>query len=245
MEHEPQAYYAVCVMDAAPWSSLQLDVTWDYRRKGRLLLAGAWLLEGRRTPPGKSFQVPAAAAEFAYVFAKGLAKSKGASPVLERLAELWLEDPAGCRKALQSHFSVPVADFAFPTSTIIAALDPENRCFSRWRTRQWGFSQISWLLKRLRAPYGITLALAPTVDPEQVGAALLAAFRKVQVVTNAPGFFRRRLYEFRSGLTIGGPSLRGAAGVIDLTAEPTAEASVGAALRHLHKRCRIRHRLSP
>jgi hypothetical protein len=248
MEHEPDALYCVCYRNEPPWHALKLDVAWDYRRKGRLLLNGAFLLEGRRRPSGKSFWVPAPAAEFAYVLAKGLAKSKGADPVIRRLAELWEEDPAGCLEVLRCKFGMTKGEHSacsFPESLVAAALVPGNRRFSRWRARRWGFLQMAWLMRRLRSPYGLTIAVHPNVDAAKVAEALLSAFRGSQVVSADPGFWRRRLFEYRSGLIVGGETLLGRPWVIDMTSKVTIDACVAAVLRHLHRRCEIQEHLNP
>jgi hypothetical protein len=238
MEHEPDALYCVCLMAGPPWAAVKLDVAWDYRRKGRLLLPGCGLLAGRRVPSGKSFHVPAAAAEFAYVLAKGLAKSKGAGPVIQRLTTLWQEDAAGCAAALQRHFGVSAADPAagFPAAVVAAILRPDNRDFDRWRSRRWGFSQLRWLARRLRRPYGLTVAVGRAVDPARVGEILLAAFRRFQVLGADPGFWRRRVIEYRSSLLVGGPPLAGKPGVLDLSGECSVDACVAAVLAHLRRR---------
>jgi hypothetical protein len=226
-------------MTKPPWRALKLDVSWDYRRKGRLLLDGRMLLDGRRQPLGKSFHVPSAAAEFSYVLAKGLAKSKGGAPVIQRLEELWHEDPDGCANALRRYFRFVAAHLteSFPHEMLMEALEPGNPHFEAWRSRKWGISQLAWLFRRLRRPYGATFAINHNLVAADVAEILLPAFRSHQKIAENACFWQRRVYEYRSGIVVGSETLRRRSGVIDLTEATTTDACVSAALRHLHSRC--------
>ena len=245
MEHEPQSYYCVCFMSAAPWHSLKLDVSWNYCRKGRTLLPGSFLSEHRLRPHHKSFHVSSPSAEFSYALAKGIAKSKGSEPVRQRLEELWSQAPENCGLALQRFFRMhlPSLTAAFPSEMIDAALEPGNTTFEKWRARRWGFAQALWLIRRLRRPYGLSVSLAEPLDPEAYATILLAGFRRDEFGFEKTGFVHRLIREYRGTLLV----FRSAgkqtviSRMLDLSKTSSSEDAVRFTLEHLS--ARIRHLL--
>jgi hypothetical protein len=242
MEHEPQSYYCVCFMSAAPWHSLKLDVAWDYHRKGRKLLSGSFLLESRHKPDHKSFHVPSPSAEFSYTLAKGLAKSKGPEQVRKRLEELWSQTPGDCQLALNRYFEIhpPSPSGAFPSAIIEAALEPENPAFKKWRVRRWGFAQALWLVRRLRRPYGLSVSLADGLNPDAFATILVAAFRRYEVIGGKTGFLHSLAREYRSTLLIfkDGGKHPGRLRLLDLGKTKSNEDAVRITLEHLSARIR-------
>jgi hypothetical protein len=242
LEHESNALYCVCFMSQSPWSTIKLDVAWDYSRKGTRLLSGEFLLAKRRKPQSKAFFAPSSQAEFAYVLAKGLAKAKGEAPVIGRLKVLWQEDPNGCGKVLAEHFGISSPDPTkdFPTEMISEVLAPTNAAFNRWRSRRWGASQIGWLYRRLRKPNGLTISVGKTIDKALLGETLLPAFRRFQILDSSGGLsvLRRREREYRSSLLIGTSENLSPAqsSVLDLRHEDSPDACVLAVLKYLQKR---------
>lgn len=242
MEHEPGAFYCVCFMTTAPWDALKLDAAWDYRRKGRMLLPGDFLLCNRFVPEGKSFHTPSPKAEFAYVLAKGLAKAKGPAPVIGRLEELWNQDCDGCAGVLAEFFGMEVSSSGrnFPDKQIVSALHPGAPGFDRWRARRWGWQQFRWLLRRLRRPYGLTIATNPHIDRKRLAEILLPGFRRYREFRSGevPNRWQRLKMIYRSGLVLlaAGPAVRMASDIVDLRAEESLDTCVAVALRHMSRR---------
>ena len=84
LEHEVGAVSCICIQKTAPFDSVSLDVTWDYRRKGMLLIENKVLVKDAWQPPGKGFSVPSPQVEFLYRLLKTAAKNKeiATSPIL-------------------------------------------------------------------------------------------------------------------------------------------------------------------
>lgn len=163
IEHEPSAFYMVCIQAEAPFQAMALDVTWDYRRLGHLLVPSEVLMSGRRMPEGKSFHVPTPGAEFCYILAKSAAKRKHFKEVKERLEELLRENPQDCLNKAGRVFNYPLP----PTgdeAVLIGDLEEWFRsatCFSRVRAgHHYGWKEILMYLRRMLQPTGVWLAFS-------------------------------------------------------------------------------------
>ena len=76
LEHEVGAVSCICIQKTTPFDSVSLDVTWDYRRKGMLLINNEVLVKNAWQPPEKGFSVPSPQVEFLYRIIKTAAKNK-------------------------------------------------------------------------------------------------------------------------------------------------------------------------
>jgi hypothetical protein len=165
IEHEPGAFFCVCQQATAPFEALQLDVTWNYRRKGHPLVPAELLFENHRAVPGKCFRVPSPGSEFTYLLAKAAAKGKDFGKVRRRLAELLTEDTEGCHAiASQAFGGTPEAGASimdwqtwFGTATAFEQVR---------RGRRFGPEEWKLYLRRILHPtgYKLTLGISPS-DP--------------------------------------------------------------------------------
>ncbi|MBP6850013.1 MAG: hypothetical protein KA164_00335 [Rhodoferax sp.] len=80
---------------------MELDVSFDYRRRGRLWMRSADLLRNRRQHP-RGFWVPGAADAFQYYLIKKLDKGNIDARQAACLAGLVAEDPGGCARVAES-----------------------------------------------------------------------------------------------------------------------------------------------
>lgn len=80
---------------------MELDVSFDYRRRGRLWMRSADLLRNRRQHP-RGFWVPGAADAFQYYLIKKLDKGNIDARQANCLAGLVGEDPDGCARVAES-----------------------------------------------------------------------------------------------------------------------------------------------
>ena len=162
IEHEPRALYMVCIQAEAPFESMALDVIWDYRRLGHVLVPSKILMNGRRQPENKSFHVPAPGAEFCYILAKSAAKGKRFREVRGRLDELLQEDKQDCLIKAGQVFENP-----FPLtgdeSSIIEDLGvwfESAECFRQVRAgHRYGWDEILMYWQRIFHPTGVWLQL--------------------------------------------------------------------------------------
>jgi hypothetical protein len=186
IEHEPSAFYCVCMQAQPPYAHLELDVTWQYRRLGHLLVPSEILFDGRRKTSNKSFMVPAAGAEFCYLLAKAAAKGKAFAEIRGSVDALLSQDAEGCYQAAIRTFGVVPAESGSgaPDKTF----DWENwfetaSCFSGVRSgRRLGLGEITLYLRRILQPTGFRLPLGGSEhqpDVAVVAATLAPVFRKV------------------------------------------------------------------
>ncbi|WP_019504093.1 hypothetical protein [Pleurocapsa sp. PCC 7319] len=102
LQHETTAFsYILCREYEGNPALIQLDVSKDYRRNGRVFFQGKDFLSQNR--PYKFFSVPKAELEFAYYLVKKLAKGAMDESQAQRLSELYQEQPDKCDLQLK-HF---------------------------------------------------------------------------------------------------------------------------------------------
>ncbi len=188
IEHEPDAYFCVCVQRTAPYSHLQLDVTWSYSRLGHHLVGADLLFENKRDIPGKSFHVTSPGTEFTYLLAKAAAKGKNFSDIREDLNELLREDAAGCHRSASRAFG------AVPDST-----SSECETLSAWsewfdgapffkavrKGRKFRIPELLLYLRRILHPTGFMIPTGRTVNDEgisRIADVLAPAFRHTNVL---------------------------------------------------------------
>ena len=160
IEHEPNAFFCTCVRYGGNFEILALDVTWDYRRLGHLLIPMNLLQKDSRSISGKSFQVPSPGVEAAYILAKAAAKNKAFDEIRERIVELARLD--------EDNFAAKLSE-AFPDLPLTKNGDFElietietwfGRAVAFQKVRKghrYGISEIKLYLKRILHPTGIWL----------------------------------------------------------------------------------------
>ena len=197
IEHEPEAFFCVCVQSGPPFASLQLDVCWSYRRLGHSLIDSSILFDGSRRIPGKSFMAPSAGAEFAYILAKAAAKGKSFAEVRSRLVELWEENADECHATAQRAFGeVPPRDSADQIDPLVIweTWFSDAPCFRAVRKgRRWGTREIALYLRRILQPTGYFLSINGTLDGEsrqRIEEALMPAFR-ARLLVDSTGWLAR------------------------------------------------------
>lgn len=160
IEHEPKAFFCVCIQMGGDYRKLALDVTWTYRRLGYKLLPSEILLKDIFRPVGKSFHVASAEAEAAYVIAKAAAKGKSFGEIRERLGELFLKSPEKCAVVLKDTFSFE------PTATN-CLLEETEKWFSNApsfrairKRRKLRTGELILYLRRILHPTGTWLILS-------------------------------------------------------------------------------------
>lgn len=163
IEHEPSAYFCVCMQDGGNFEQIALDVTWDYRRLGHFLVSSEILQKNARQVDGKSFKVPAPGAEAAYILAKAAAKNKDYQDVEPRLQELYREGSRSfvgvLEKALgfQSQHEDSEAEFL----SDLKAWYSDATIFKSVRSgKRYGLSEIQLYLRRCRQPTGLWLGFS-------------------------------------------------------------------------------------
>lgn len=184
IEHEPGAYYCVCMQAAPPYSHLELDVAWNYRRSGHVLVASEVLLGGRRRAKGKSFMIPSAGGELCYLFAKAAAKGKDFVEIRDRVAELLDEDSVGCRSAVVKAFGdgLLTSDRSTETLEYWASWFAVAPCFRAVRAgRRFGLAEMFLYLRRIFHPTGFRVTVRQSAD---------SAEAQLVVETFAPAFRR-------------------------------------------------------
>jgi hypothetical protein len=186
IEHEPDAFFCTCVQRGGDFKTLALDVTWDYRRLGHLLIPSALLQTHSRVIPGKSFQIPSPGAEAAYILAKAAAKGKDFTAIKPRLIELADEDPEEFAAKLRQAFPDYPAPAARGTGGIgdIEKWFPQAPSFRAVRGgHRYGIPEIGLYLRRILHPTGLWLAFQETPQNAEFMAnavrPLLPLFRRV------------------------------------------------------------------
>lgn len=158
LQHELCASSTILLNPQRPAEKLMLDVTTHYVRNRSRFIDAARLLANRRRY--KNFFVPAPAAEFAYLWAKTLAKGKPPAAQIPRLRELHAEDPGGCAAAFIELCGAaaggPADWFARADSDwakLSAATARRRRYSSREYWQDWMRSG-----RRILSPTGFTIA---------------------------------------------------------------------------------------
>jgi hypothetical protein len=186
IEHEPGAYYCLCMQVKGPFAWLALDVTWDYGRCGHVLVRSEFLVSDRRRVAGKSFAVPSVGGEFCYLLAKAAAKGKDFSQIRGRLAELLAEDLDGCCRAVEKALrcAIPAGCGDAKHLTAVGGWFAQAPCFRAVRGgRRWGAATVGLGLRRILQPTGFWLALS-TADRsnqecEDIIRTLTPVFRRI------------------------------------------------------------------
>lgn len=187
IEHEPNAYFCVCIQQTEPYFHLQLDVAWDYRRLGHHLVAADLLFENKRDIPGKSFQVPSAGAEFTYLLAKAAAKGKDFGDIKVRLTELLHEDREGCHRSVSRAFGEAPAVTGIGDDPMLfwAAWFDKAPCFRAVRRgRKLGFREFMLYVRRTLHPTGFLLPMENMENDEstlRIAGILAPAFRHTKI----------------------------------------------------------------
>ena len=185
IEHEPGAFFCVCMQRGFPFSYVELDVTWNYRRIGHRLLDSAFLFSESRRIPGKTFETTSAGVEFTYLLAKAAAKGNDLAKIRGRLAELLEEEPEGCRQCVIRAFSDAPPPAGGECLSAWSSWFANAPCFKAVRSgRKLGLGEILLYLRRMLNPTGFFISTRgnPTDEPVlRLSKALAPAFRHAEV----------------------------------------------------------------
>jgi hypothetical protein len=185
LEHEVHSLCCICFQKEAPFASVSLDVTWDYRRKGIDLISNAVLIDGAWKPPGKAFCVPAPKVEFLYRLVKAAAKAKSLDnqdELVGSLFEIFQSDAEGVNELLGSHAGVRI-EGQDERKSFLAKIHEVlgTTYFSKIRSgRAYGFGEISRRIRRVLQPTGLLVGCEAEFSPdtrEKVFEILREAFR--------------------------------------------------------------------
>lgn len=209
IEHESTAHYFVLATDGlgAPWEFLQVDVSSDYRRDGRVFYRGEEILASRRLHRG--FWVPSPAIEFGYYVVKKIAKRSLTEEHGRRLTELYNQDPTGCDREIARFWrgrSVRLIGGAAASGNwdAVRELLPSLRRELLWprTTRELRSSVQYWVaevlrrFRRWRVPTGLHVVLlgadgaGKSTTVAALGNALAPAFRRIASKHLAPALFQ-------------------------------------------------------
>lgn len=189
IEHEPGAYFCVCMQCGGEFQSILLDVTSGYRRIGHRLIDAATLVNGRWKPAGKSFHVPTAGAELRYILAKGAAKKKPFAEIEQRVVELLDADREGCREALQNacQYTRGWQDEDFTLATISKWYETEPMFLAVRQGRTFGWAEWMLYLRRILRPTGVCVCVTGETRHEilaELAERLRPGFRRVHCVAS-------------------------------------------------------------
>jgi hypothetical protein len=210
IEHESRAYYCVCMQCVPPYESLALDVTWEYRRLGHLLVPGTVLTRNVRSVPGKSFRVVSVGVEFCYILAKAAAKAKKFDDVRLRIGELLSEDADQCSRTAEEVFACDVPG----QGRISNSLEQWEKwfsnaiCFRKVRAgRRFGSKEVCLYVRRMRYPTGFRIRRKEGIDAREVReltGIFSPLFRRIRVGCPSGAFdiYRNYLDVVRSTLLI-------------------------------------------
>jgi hypothetical protein len=211
IEHEPGAYYCVCIQYGGGFQQLDLDVTDDYQRIGHHLISSHELLRNKRCVPEKSFNVPSPGAELCYIVAKAAAKKKDYSEVCQRAHELVYEDLKSCRNTCARIFKIELQ--SIPNSeegmlTWLADWFPDAKYFQSLRKgRRIGFSGLLMYLRRIIRPTGLWLSIRSDINSSicnELSNLLAPLYRRVCCVetSSLPNWLARCKLVIRTSLII-------------------------------------------
>ncbi len=220
IEHESDALYAICFQRGSQQSSIVLDVTWDYRRKGEVLIDNRTLFQGRWNPIGKPFYSAAKEVEFLYDLVKSASKGKPINEMRERLKPLFEESPDRCRKSLETWLNRKSGvahqleeacwsdiEKIYKSSPTVVRLSHSRRIRMR---------EIKLYLRRVMEPTGLIVSYPPEVSLEslkQIAEILKDAFRWIKIESRGVPLIRRWIRRWRSTLLLVPEESRG---VVDL-----------------------------
>jgi thymidylate kinase len=103
LQHETTAFsYTLYRKNSSKPSLIQLDVSTDYRRNGRIFFRGEEFFQTDRS--FKFFKVPEIELEFAYYLVKKVAKGELSAAQSQRLSELYNLAPAQCQVQMMRFF---------------------------------------------------------------------------------------------------------------------------------------------
>jgi len=154
IEHEPEAYFCLCVQAGGGFQTVALDVTWQYSRLGHKLVDAECLFKERYMPEGKFFYVASCGSELCYILAKAAAKNKKYSEIESRVNYLIEQDPEACLKALKHEFKADIK------SNEIASWYETASCFKGVRRgHRYGVNEIMLYLRRIFQPTGFWISL--------------------------------------------------------------------------------------
>jgi hypothetical protein len=176
-----------------PSQFIQLDACSHYAQRGCLLLRDTELLSGRRRY--RSFNVPAPAAEFAYLLTNALTKAKPLEPYLPRMRSLSEADRAGANRFFKKLVGDPSGDldewFKRPAAEWDRVLRP--RLLARTR---FGAADLvregARAVQRVLRPVGLHVVV---LGPDGAGKSAL-----ISSLAWFPGFRRSNQFRFRLGL---------------------------------------------
>lgn len=246
LEHEVNSLCCICFQQEAPFESVSLDVTWDYRRKGIDLISNSVLVEGAWKPPGKEFHVPAPKVEFLYRLIKAAAKSKvlkDQEDLVDSLYEIHREDSEGVDLLLKRHSGETIGaqkdrqSFLKRVNEVLA-----GKYFSAIESgRAYGFKEIARRIRRGVQPTGMLVGYQGKVSQEvrdETFEILREAFRTFEVEEKDGGLLedwmarRRSVIMLREKCANGGEDL--------LVTETCAYEIVSHVLLHLAERLKGR-----
>tara|TARA_B110000438_G_scaffold291622_1_gene328810 strand:- start:708 stop:1697 length:990 start_codon:yes stop_codon:yes gene_type:complete len=168
IEHEPSAFFCVCMQNGGEFEQIALDVTWDYRRRGHFLVSSETLQKEAREVGGKSFKVTSPGAEAAYILAKAAAKNKGYHEIESRLKELCHEDSSNFAESLKQAFGFQ-PKIEESEAGLLGELKewyPDAAAFKPVRSgKRYGLSEIQLYLRRCRQPTGLWLGFSTGDSP--------------------------------------------------------------------------------
>lgn len=203
LQHESTAHYYVF----SAWNGLKpvfirFDVSTDFRMDGRVFFSGEEFLQ--RLVPYKGFMVPPADLEFAYYMIKKITKVKLEDRHVQRLGELWRQDPEGCSKQVARFFDKPTLELfaqAVERGNWSAVEDRLNQLreellhktarLNPWLVAQYWLADTWRKLRRVLNPTGLVVAV---LGADGSGKSTL--LKQVQADL-APAFRRFRRYHLR------------------------------------------------
>ncbi|MDA7621896.1 hypothetical protein N8646_00390 [bacterium] len=209
IEHERDALYAVCYQKGGDLSSVVLDVTWDYRRKGETFIDNSIIFEECWKPETKNFYVPAPEVEFLYDFVKSASKGRSLQEMKERLEPLFQSARNSCSKLLGEWVEV-------------SSGGSEKKTLSRWEevervyesspavtrlqsARKFGMNELKLYKRRVWEPTGLIVSYPSGLRKEsldQITGFLKDAFRWIKIAPEGASWLKRWIIKRKSTLLL-------------------------------------------
>lgn len=163
LEHEVGAVSCICIQKSAPFDSVSLDVTWDYRRKGMLLIGNEVLVKDAWQPLEKGFSVPSPQVEFLYRLIKTAAKNKdlASSPELvSALIGLIRNHYAECRLLVNQEIGIKMKAYQEGDGEVAYLEDLlSHSYFTKVRDgRKCGLKEVRRIWRRIVEPTGLIVS---------------------------------------------------------------------------------------
>lgn len=213
LSHEHGAHYCVVAYRHESGSHLvPLDISYDYRRDGRVFFGGDKLL-GSRVRQGNMWALEPHM-EFSYYLVKKIAKGTLSTEQAQKLSRLYAQDPAACRDELNHFFSKSTATLIdvcaqgsewTPVQTKLDGLRREllSRSFSRnpLAVMVYWYHDLLRRIKRVTRPTGLMVTfLGPdgagkTTIIKGIEEGLGTAFRHTRRFHLRPRMFGRFRHE--------------------------------------------------